>query len=297
MRGSSPLFTGLQRVNVRSSQHSEDEPDAVEVADAATNSTTFEVIARAAFAVNGVLHLLIGYAAIRLASGRGAKPSQAGVLTSIATEPGGVFALWIAAFTFAALTIWHGLELYFGRGYQTTYRRVVQKGSSSGLIAIYGVLTVVTVRYALGGTNSHKSNAEKSDFSVELMRTLPGRLLLAAIAAAIFGIGVFFVVKGLRRAHRKNLQSTSGFFGRTALVVGTIGYIGKGLVICSVGTLVAYATVTFEPAKAEGISALFRTIQGQQFGPLELVAAAIGLGSYGLYLGCRAKLGIMPSDY
>nr|WP_244954199.1 DUF1206 domain-containing protein [Spelaeicoccus albus] len=271
--------------------------DAADLADAASNSRTFETVARAAFAVNGVLHLLIGYAAIRLASGHGAKPSQAGVLTAVANEPGGAFALWVAAITFAALTIWHALELCFGRGYRSTYRRVMQKGSSVGLILIYGALAIVTVRYALGGTNSHKSNARKSDLSVELMQTLAGRLFLAAVGATIFGIGVFFVVKGLRRAHRKNLKRTSGFFGRTAVVLGMIGYIAKGLVICSAGMLVGYSTITFEPAKAEGISTVFRTIQGQPTGPAGLVAAGLGLASYGLYLGCRARFGTMPNDY
>lgn len=271
--------------------------EAAAAAGAATNSKIFEVIARSGFAMNGLLHVLIGAISIRVATGHSGRPSQASVMTDIANLPEGFVVLWAAFLTFAALGVWQALEVIFGHRYRSAHQRVIQKGSSIGLTVIYIALAAVTVTFALGVSSTSRSRAKKSHLSLELMQTLQGRLLLAAVGAVIFGFGVFFVVKGIRRGHRKNLDTINGGFGRTAVILGTIGYIAKGAIICFAGVLVAYSALAFNPTKAEGIGAVFQTMRQQQFGPALLTVAGVGLISYGLYLCCRAKIGTMANDY
>ncbi|AZL10279.1 DUF1206 domain-containing protein [Brevibacterium aurantiacum] len=270
---------------------------AAAAAGAATDSKTFEVIARAGFAMNGLLRVLIGATSIRVASGHSGRPSQASVMTDIANLPEGFIVLWAAFLAFAALGVWQALEVVFGHRYRTTRHRVVQKGGSIRLTVIYVALAVATAMFALGVSDSSRSRAKKSDLSLELMQTLQGRLILAAVVAVIFRFGVFFVVKGIRRGHRKNLYTIDGGFGRTAVVLGAIGYIAKGAIVCFAGVLVAYSALAFVPRKAEGIGAVFQTMRQQQFGPELLNAAGVGLIIYGLFLACRAKIGTMANDY
>ena len=65
------------------------------VAQVAQNSV-FERFARAGYVVSGLLHLAIGYLAIRIALGGGGSADQSGALAAVAAKPGGIVALWVA---------------------------------------------------------------------------------------------------------------------------------------------------------------------------------------------------------
>ncbi len=247
--------------------------------------------------MNGLLHVLIGVNAIHMVIAHGGRPSEAGVMSEISGLPGGFIALWVAFIALLALGVWQTLEVLFGRRYTSKRQRVLKKSSASGLAIIYIFLAVATASFALDDARRRESLSEKSQLSLELMQTTPGRLLLVVLGATIFGFGTFFIVKGLRRTHRKDLISATGVVGAAAVVLGTIGYIAKGAVICGAGTLVAYSAFAYNPDKAEGISAVFQTVRRQPYGPTLLTAAGVGLVCYGLYLGYRAKNGKMANDY
>lgn len=57
----------------------------------------FERMARAGYVVNGLLHLIVGYLAIRIAFGAGGTADQTGALATLAGKPGGPVMLWVAA--------------------------------------------------------------------------------------------------------------------------------------------------------------------------------------------------------
>ncbi len=61
-------------------------------------NSVFERFARGGYVVSGLLHLIIGYLAIRIALGvGGGTADQSGALAALAAKPGGVVALWVAA--------------------------------------------------------------------------------------------------------------------------------------------------------------------------------------------------------
>src|SRR6478735_7152364 len=58
-------------------------------------NSVFERFARAGYVVSGLLHLTIGYLAIRIALGSGGgSADQSGALAAVAAKPGGIAALW-----------------------------------------------------------------------------------------------------------------------------------------------------------------------------------------------------------
>ena len=64
-------------------------------------NSVFERFARAGYVVSGLLHLAIGYLAIRIAVGSGGgSADQSGALAAVAAKPGGIVALWGAAVAF-----------------------------------------------------------------------------------------------------------------------------------------------------------------------------------------------------
>ena len=65
-------------------------------------NSVFERFARAGYVVSGLLHLTIGYLAIRIALGvGGGTADQSGALAAVAAKPGGIVALWVAVVALA----------------------------------------------------------------------------------------------------------------------------------------------------------------------------------------------------
>src|SRR5690554_7681569 len=80
------------------------------------DNRAFQFAARAGFAVNGLLHLLIGGIALGVAFGSGGEADQGGALQGLASTPGGVFVLWVVAIGLIALGLFQVLETVLVRG-------------------------------------------------------------------------------------------------------------------------------------------------------------------------------------
>ena len=66
--------------------------------------------------MSDLLHLTIGYLAIRIALGSGAgSADQSGALAAVAAKPGGIAALWVAAVAFLVMALSHLVETALGR--------------------------------------------------------------------------------------------------------------------------------------------------------------------------------------
>jgi hypothetical protein len=59
--------------------------------------------------------------------------------------------------------------------------------------------------------------------------------------------------------------------------------------IALVGILVIDAAVTHSPAKSGGIDKALLTLRDQPFGPVLLIAVALGLAVFGIYGLCEAR--------
>ena len=83
----------------------------------ASNSTVLQLLARLGFAVNGLLHILIGVIAITVAIGAGGgSADQSGALGQLASSPGGVFLLWTVVVGLFALGLWLIISAFIMRG-------------------------------------------------------------------------------------------------------------------------------------------------------------------------------------
>jgi len=64
---------------------------------------SWELAARAGYAVSGVLHILIGVLAFRVAFGNGGEQAdQSGALSTISSTPFGAVVLWFSVVAFLA---------------------------------------------------------------------------------------------------------------------------------------------------------------------------------------------------
>jgi Domain of Unknown Function (DUF1206) len=79
-------------------------------------NSVFERFARAGYVVSGLLHLIIGYLAIRIALGvGGGTADQSGALAALAAKPGGIVALWVTVVALVVMGLWRLVETALGR--------------------------------------------------------------------------------------------------------------------------------------------------------------------------------------
>ena len=99
---------------------------AIDRARAVTDHPVLTHLARSGLIAYGVMHLLIGYLAVRMAWRlRGADADQTGALQTVADGPGGRVLLWVIGLGMLALALWQAGEvLLWWRGLLDRSRRL-----------------------------------------------------------------------------------------------------------------------------------------------------------------------------
>ncbi len=248
----------------------------------------FERLARAGFVVNGILHLIVGYLAIRVACGDGGTADQTGALAALATTPGGPLALWIATGALLAMGLWRLVESVLGRSCDRESDGSSSDASSRlkalGLAAVYLAFAYSAFGFARGA--GRPADQQNSSISARLMGSAGGTIALVAGGLVIVAVGCYHIHKGASRNFVDDLRGKSGDLVRR---LGVAGYIGKGVVITLTGVLVIVAACRSEPKKATGLDGALKTLGAQHYGAALLIAAGLGIITYGLYSFVMAR--------
>lgn len=252
-------------------------------ARSAVDHPALEWMARAGFAMNGVVHLLIGWIAIRIATGSGGgEASNSGALAEIAQAPGGQVMLWAGVAAFVALGLWQVIEAVLGAD------EGIDRVKAAAKAAVYLALGVTAARFAAGGGSS--DSAAASGTTAGLLGSGAGKVVLVVAGLVLLGVGGYHVYKGATAKFVEDLERTGrGEAGRVMVLAGRVGYIAKGVALGIVGGLVIAAVVTADPGKAAGLDAALRTVGQQPFGQFLLIVTGVGIGLYGLYSLGRAR--------
>ncbi|MFC9550845.1 DUF1206 domain-containing protein [Rhodococcus sp. NPDC056960] len=258
--------------------------------DRATDSTTFERVARAGHVMSGFVHLLIAYIIIQLAFGSGGNADQSGALGTLASEPGGRFALWAAAIAFVAMALWRLAETIVGP-HPSEQSDANDDGTSAmdrikafSLAVVYFAFAFSAVQFARGGGKS--SGEQNAGMSARLMQSGGGKFVLIVVALVAIGVGVYHIYKGAAKNFLDDLKGTPSRFVEP---LGVVGYVAKGLVIAGAGVLVIVAVFNSDPSKATGIDGAVKTLGSAPFGQFLLVLAALGIAAYGVYSFVMAR--------
>jgi hypothetical protein len=252
-------------------------------------NSVFERFARAGYVVSGLLHLTIGYLAIRIALGSGGgNADQSGALAAVAAKPGGVVALWVAALAFLVMALWRLVETALGRSTdpksQGAPSEVLDRAKAFALAVVYLALAYSTFGFARGAGKS--TGEQNSGISARLMQTGAGTIALIAAGVIIVAVGGYHIYKGASRNFLGDLKGTSSDLVRR---LGTVGYVAKGLAIAGAGILVIVAAILTEPDKATGVDGALKTLGAQPYGAALLIVAGLGIITYGLYSFAMAR--------
>jgi len=249
------------------------------------DSRALRTLARVGFAMNGLLHVLIGGIALGVAAGGGGEADQGGALGQLASRPGGAVVLWVVVVGLWALGLFQLLEAALVRG--ADKEAWTDRAKEGGKGVAYLAVGVTAFTFARGGSSD--SSDQTQSLSSRLIATPGGVVLLVVLALAVVAIGVYFVVKGLRQEFREDLVLPPGTAGRVSVALGIVGYVAKGVAIAVVGVLFAVAAITADPEEASGLDGALKALAGLPAGVVVLSVVAIGLIAFGLYSFVRAR--------
>ena len=251
-------------------------------------NSVFERFARAGYVVSGLLHLTIGYLAIRIALGvGGGTADQSGALAALAAKPGGIVALWAAVVALVVMGLWRLVETArrsTDPKSQGAPSEVLDRAKAFALAVVYFAFAYSAFGFARGAGKS--TGEQNSDISARLMQTGVGTIALIAAGVIIVAVGGYHIYKGASRNFLDDLKGRSSDLVRR---LGMVGYIAKGLVIAGVGVLVIVATSRSEPNTATGLDGALKTLGAQPYGAALLIAAGLGIIAYGLYSFAMAR--------
>lgn len=251
-------------------------------ASQANASPVMRGLARAGFAMTGLLHLILGWLVIRMGTSGSdqGEASQSGVLDEIAAQPFGPAVLGVVAAGLGALALWHILNIIRPIGAR-------ERLKAAGKAVIYLALAVLAARFALGMGGGGE---DEESLTRTAMSYPAGRIAIAAVAAGIAVGGIVHLYIGWKKTFKEGLRpSRQGAVNRAVVAVGRLGYGAKGLALMVLGGLFGFAAWTSNPEEAGGLDEAFATIGAQPFGSVLLIVTGVGIACFGLFCFAQAR--------
>jgi hypothetical protein len=266
--------------------------EAADAVEEASDTTALDVVARSGFAVMALLHIIIGAIAIALAFGQPGQAEATGAIEQLAANPWGPVILWVCVIACTGLALWQLSEATVRARHLPRKERLGKLLSSGFLAVAYGSVGLSFAGFAVGIRGD--SGDTTRDFSTALLTTPLGLPVLVALGLTIMGVGVYFVLKGLRRGFKDELFHFDGTRrGRLIDSLGVTGHVAKGIALNLAGLLFVIAAAKHSPEESTGLDGSLKALRDQAFGPYLLVAIGGGFVCYGVFALVRARFGRM----
>jgi len=250
-----------------------------------------ERFARLGLAARGVLYIVIGILAFRIAFGHfGDQASQNGALQEISAQPGGLVLVWIVAIGLIGYSLWRLASAALGPVADPVATDAKQRVKALAEGIGYGAVAIIAVKVATGSGSSSSGGGQKQTATV--LSWPGGQLLVGLVGLLIIGVGLFFVYDGWTADFTKELKlgGMSPTARKAVIALGRFGRIAQGVVFGIIGLLVMVAAVQYDPDKAKGLDGALKTLAAQPYGKWLLAIVALGFLAYGVYGLAEAKL-------
>ena len=242
---------------------------------------------RVGYAAKGIIYLLIGVLALRLAAGleggRLANPDDA--LRILFRQPFGQLLLAIVAVGILTYSLWQFVEAIWdtrhkGGGWGWWHRVLTMiKG------AAYGTLGWQAARLVLGLRRS------SADLTSEVISFPLGGVFLALVGIGVAVYGMFEIKDAIAARFGDDLDAYQlrREAGEWAAVVGRVGNGARGVILAVMGTAFVGAGLQHNPQKAGGIADALATLFSQPYGVALAATVAAGLACFGMFQLLHAR--------
>lgn len=244
---------------------------------------------RAGFVMTGLIHIMLGWIAVRVATGGGGESADdSGAIGAFAEAPGGRILLWIGGIAMIALALYLFLSAWFRARLESEAKDKVKEAvKNAGKGVVYAALAVTSLRFAMGGSSDNASST--SETTATVMSNPGGRIAIVVVGLVVMGIGGYHVFSGITRKFEKELSVPGGSTGSAVTYTGMAGYIAKGIALLSVGALFGWAAIAADPDKATGMDGALKALTDLPAGTVLLILVGAGLALFGVFTILKAK--------
>ncbi|MFG2591047.1 DUF1206 domain-containing protein [Streptomyces sp. NPDC048438] len=260
----------------------------------ASRSRAMDVGARAGFVARGVIYLLVGVLALRIAfsDGGGKQADRGGAIAEIAEKPFGSILLLVLGVALAGMAVWRLSEAAFGLA-GPDGGKANKRAMAAARFVFYAFVSYSVLSYALDdkSSGSGSSDRQTDDVTARALQWTGGQWIVGIAGAVVVGAGLWMAYRALARKYHKHLKMGE-MTKKTRQAVDVVGVLGgtvRGAVFVTAGGFAVAAAVQHEPGRAKGMDDTLRSFTETPAGPWLLVLIAVGLAAFGLFSWANAR--------
>jgi len=256
--------------------------------DSFVNSRAFELLARAGFAARGIVYGIIGVLALDVAVGHGGKlTNQQGALRAVEQQRFGHVLLVLLAIGLGGYSLWRLFRAILGHGPEGADKGLDRVGAlGSGIV--YGVMCMIAIQLLTGSSGVTGSTQKTASGAF----SWPGGRWLVGIAGLVLiGIGVYQLIRGVRRKFLDDSKTEEMSPGVKTWItwIGVVGHVARAVVFGLVGVFLIKAAVDYSAKEAIGLDGALAKLYNQAYGPWLLGAVAAGLVAFAIFSLSEAR--------
>jgi hypothetical protein len=247
-----------------------------------------EALARLGYAAKGVVYLIIGLLAARVAWGDGGViTDRKGALQAIYQQPLGRFLLGAVVVGLIGYALWCIVLRGFldaenkGGDAKGVLSRVayVVVGISYGSLALaaFNLLT------GSGGGTGKSSDASTQDWTARLLRQSYGEPLIILAGAIVIGVALYRCRVAYKASFMRNFEYLGQHTRQLVRNLGRLGIAAQAMVFLIMGGFLIAAAWNHNAREAKGIGGSLQQLVREPYGHLLLGLVAVGLVAFGCY--------------
>lgn len=244
------------------------------------------VVARVGILARGVIHLLVGWLAVRIAAGDvGEQADHRGALQALARQPLGRWLLVAMGAGFLAYAAWRAMEAVL----DTEDKGAVQRVGQALRAVLY--VAMASTAFAMAFTAGNSTGTGSEAFTARMMATPAGRWVVIAAALTIIGVGVWNGSRAVTRSFTKRIKQVEMSPAERLWTIraGVAGHLARMVAYLVVGWFLLRAAWTFDPRQPIGLDASLHALALQPWGRLLLLCVGAGVIVFGLYQAMLAR--------
>ena len=255
-------------------------------------------LARLGYTAKGVVYIIIGFLAGKLALGQGGQATdQRGALRTIAEQPFGKFLLIVIAIGLLAFGLWSLIQaIYDTEGEGRKAKGIVARIGYAVVGLAYLALAFGAYQLAVGsGNGGNSSTSTTQDVTAKLLALPFGVPLVVIVGLVVLGVALYLYAKAWSANFQRHLALSRlrPQVRRAMINLGRLGYAALGVVFTIIGIFLIVAAVQFNPRQAKGLDSALGELQKLPLGQLLLALVALGLLAYGVYSFVEARYRVL----
>jgi Domain of Unknown Function (DUF1206) len=259
-------------------------------AEAQSQRPWFRFVARAGMAGRGVIFLIIGILALKVATDSGGTTTdQSGALAALAQQPFGEVLLAILALALAGYALWRFVQGVLDTDDKGDDEKAwAVRASKVGSGVSYAILCAAAVGILMGSGGGGSSSGGPKNTTAGVLGWPGGQVWVVIASLVVFAVAGWNIYRGVAKKFMKRLHPPARMRAAVELV-GVIGMCARGAVFGLIAGFLMKAALEFDPKEAVGLDGALARLAAEPYGKALLGFVAAGLVAFALYCFAEAR--------